>query len=167
MVRVNCAPSLSTPRSMVWATSDDAWYQFCTFTTADTGSITRRNATASSLRVTLSRVITCCGDTATATDEGGSPVAAAPATPADNGAAAPPADASTAPRTPPIDGYDSFTVAQLRGRLRGYALATVQELVHYEQATRNRAPYLTMLRNRLEKLEEQAIESSPLAPRGA
>jgi hypothetical protein len=97
-------------------------------------------------------------DSATATDESGSPVAAAPASPA---------DASTAPRTPPIDGYDSFTVAQLRGRLRGYALSTVEELVSYEQATRARAPYLTMLRNRLEKLEEQAIESSPLAPRGA
>jgi hypothetical protein len=77
------------------------------------------------------------------------------------------ANASTAPRTPPIDGYDAFTVAQLRGRLRGYALTTVQELIDYEQATRDRAPYLTMLRNRLEKLEEQAIESSPLAPRGA
>jgi len=67
----------------------------------------------------------------------------------------------------PVDGYDSFSVAQLRGRLRGYALSTVQELVTYEQATRARAPYLTMLRNRLEKLEEQAVESSPLAPRGA
>ena len=67
----------------------------------------------------------------------------------------------------PVDGYDSFTVAQLRGRLRGYALSTVQELVTYEEATRARAPYLTMLRNRLEKLEEQAVESSPLAPRGA
>ena len=67
----------------------------------------------------------------------------------------------------PIDGYDSFSIAQLRGRLRGYALSTVQDLVAYEEATRARAPYLKMLRNRLEKLEEQAIASSPLAPRGA
>jgi hypothetical protein len=111
---------------------------------------------------------------ATATDEGGSPVAAAPAPSADAAAdtstttsADSAANASTAPRTPPIDGYDAFTVAQLRGRLRGYALSTVEELIAYEQATRDRAPYLTMLRNRLEKLEEQAIESSPLAPRGA
>ncbi|MCW2532824.1 MAG: uncharacterized protein JWP62_2394 [Blastococcus sp.] len=66
----------------------------------------------------------------------------------------------------PIDGYDSFSIAQLRGRMRGYALSTVQDLVTYEEATRARAPYLTMLRNRLEKLEEQAVESSPLAPRG-
>ena len=67
----------------------------------------------------------------------------------------------------PIDGYDNFSIAQLRGRLRGYALSTVQDLVAYEQATRAREPYLRMLRNRLEKLEEQAVASSPLAPRGA
>ncbi|MCW2702810.1 MAG: uncharacterized protein JWQ37_805 [Blastococcus sp.] len=67
----------------------------------------------------------------------------------------------------PIDGYDSFSIAQLRGRLRGYALSTVQDLISYEEATRARQPYLTMLRNRLEKLEQQAVESSPLAPRGA
>ena len=40
----------------------------------------------------------------------------------------------------PIDGYDSFSIAQLRGRLRGYALSTVQDLVAYEEATRARAP---------------------------
>jgi hypothetical protein len=107
-------------------------------------------------------------DTATAIDEGGTPVAAAPAAAGNNGSAGNgTAAASSAPANPPIDGYDTFTVAQLRGRLRGYALTTVEELIAYEQATRARAPYLTMLRNRLEKLEEQAIESSPLAPRGA
>ncbi|WP_139206235.1 hypothetical protein [Blastococcus sp. DSM 46786] len=66
----------------------------------------------------------------------------------------------------PVEGYDSFSIAQLRGRLRGYQLATVSDLLAYEQATRARDPYLRMLRNRLEKLEEQAVESSPLAPRG-
>ena len=35
-----------------------------------------------------------------------------------------------------------------------------------EDATRAREPYLRLLRNRLEKLEKQAVESSPLAPRG-
>jgi hypothetical protein len=73
---------------------------------------------------------------------------------------------SQAAGTAPIDGYDSFSIAQLRGRLRGYALSTVQDLIAYEEATRAREPYLRMLRNRLEKLEEQAVESSPLAPRG-
>ncbi|MGY1774918.1 hypothetical protein ACI8AV_03605 [Geodermatophilus sp. SYSU D00804] len=66
----------------------------------------------------------------------------------------------------PVEGYDSFTVAQLRGRLRGYQLATVSDLLAYEEATRARAPFLTMLRNRLEKLEQQAVETSPLQPRG-
>jgi hypothetical protein len=110
-------------------------------------------------------------DTATATDEGGTPVAAAvgapSTTPADEPQGGSAGAGSQAVGPAPVDGYDSFSVAQLRGRLRGYALSTVQELVTYEQATRGRAPYLTMLRNRLEKLEEQAVESSPLAPRGA
>lgn len=73
----------------------------------------------------------------------------------------------SAPAEAPIDGYDSFSIAQLRGRLRGYALSTVSDLVAYEESTQAREPYLRMLRNRLEKLEEQAVESSPLAPRGA
>ncbi len=136
---------------------------------------------------------------ATATDESGSPVAAATGVRTDVGetdtaeedaaiaegaavdavgetsSSAPTDDAaggselsgSQAAGTAPIDGYDSFSIAQLRGRLRGYALSTVQDLVAYEEATRGRQPYLKMLRNRLEKLEEQAVEASPLAPRGA
>ena len=113
----------------------------------------------------------------TATDEGGTPVAAATRARTDVGetSTAPTEDSargsepsgSQAPGAAPIDGYDSFSIAQLRGRLRGYALSTVQDLVAYEEATRARAPYLKMLRNRLEKLEELAIASSPLAPRGA
>jgi hypothetical protein len=74
---------------------------------------------------------------------------------------------SQAAGTAPVDGYDGFSIAQLRGRLRGYALSTVQDLIAYEEATRARAPYLNMLRNRLEKIEEQAVAASPLAPRGA
>ena len=76
-------------------------------------------------------------------------------------------DDSQAAGPAPVDGYDSLTIAQLRGRMRGYVLSTVSDLLAYEQATRAREPYLRMLRNRLEKLEEQAVESSPLAPRGA
>ncbi len=67
----------------------------------------------------------------------------------------------------PIDGYDGFSIAQLRGRLRGYAPSTVEALVAYEEATRARQPYLRMLRNRLERLTVQEVETSPLAPRGA
>ena len=77
------------------------------------------------------------------------------------------ASSSSAPAEAPIEGYDSFSIAQLRGRLRGYALSTVADLVAYEESAQARPDYLRMLRNRLEKLEEQAVESSPLAPRGA
>ena len=126
---------------------------------------------------TTADVLTAESDVATVeasvTDEG----VAAPEAPADTTATAT-TDSDTAeggsepsgseaPRTAPIDGYDSFSIAQLRGRLRGYALTTVTDLVAYEEATRAREPYLRLLRNRLEKLDEQAVESSPLAPRGA
>jgi hypothetical protein len=122
----------------------------------------------------------------TAVDESGTPVAAAtgPAVDAgsedstddgsgdstDAGPAASPddsADAAAASAEAPIEGYDGFSIAQLRGRLRGYALSTVADLLSYEEATRAREPYLRMLRNRLERLEAQAVEASPLAPRGA
>jgi len=105
-------------------------------------------------------------DAATATDEGGTPVAAATGGDSGGSAADSAPSGSGAATTPPIDGYDTFSIAQLRGRLRGYQLSTVEELVSYEEATRRREPYLRMLRNRLEKLAEQAVESSPLAPRG-
>ena len=107
-----------------------------------------------------------------ATDEGGGDVAAATGvrTDVDESGTTDEAEDTTgaaAAGTAPVDGYDSFTIAQLRGRLRSYQLSTVADLVQYEEATRAREPYLRMLRNRLEKLEEQAVESSPLAPRGA
>jgi hypothetical protein len=89
---------------------------------------------------------------ATATDEGGTPVAAV--------------GGSAAAATAPIDGYDDFSIAQLRGRLRGYAPSTVEALLAYEQASRAREPYLRMLRNRLERLTAEQVEASPLAPRG-
>jgi hypothetical protein len=111
-------------------------------------------------------------DEVVATDEGGGEVAAATGvrTDVDESATADEAEDTTgaaAAGTAPVEGYDNFTIAQLRGRLRGYQLATVADLVAYEEATRAREPYLRMLRNRLEKLERQAVEDSPLAPRGA
>jgi hypothetical protein len=72
----------------------------------------------------------------------------APDQPAD-GAAEP-----TAPPTPtsPVEGYDSFSIPALRGHLRAYPAETVADLLDYERATRARAPYITLLQNRLEKL---------------
>jgi hypothetical protein len=106
-----------------------------------------------------------------ATDEGGTDVAAATGVRTDVDESATPEESADttgaeAAGAAPVDGYDSFTIAQLRGRLRGYQLSTVQDLVAYEEATRAREPYLRMLRNRLGKLERQAVEDSPLAPRG-
>jgi len=111
-------------------------------------------------------------DDVVATDESGTDVAAATGvrTDVDESATAEEEAADTtgaaAAGAAPVEGYDGFTIAQLRGRLRGYQLSTVQDLVAYEEATRAREPYLRMLRNRLEKLERQAVEDSPLAPRG-
>ncbi len=55
----------------------------------------------------------------------------------------------------PVSGYDGFTIAQLRGRLRGYQPVTVEELLAYEQEHQARAPFLTLLRNRQEKLTRE------------
>jgi hypothetical protein len=118
-------------------------------------------------------VRTDVGDTDTAEDDAA--IAEGAAVDAVGGESAAPTDdpeggsdlsGSQAAGAAPVDGYDSFTVAQLRGRLRGYQLATVQDLLAYEEATRARAPFVTMLRNRLEKLEQQAADNSPLQPRG-
>ncbi len=55
----------------------------------------------------------------------------------------------------PVTGYDTFTIAQLRGRLRGYQPVTVDELLTYEQDHQARQPFLTLLRNRQEKLARE------------
>lgn len=94
---------------------------------------------------------------ASVTDEGvAAPEAAEPAKaePATTEPAV--AQSLSAPAGPPVEGYDDWSIAQLRGRLRGYAPATVQELLDYEQGTRAREAYLRMLRNRLERLQSEA-----------
>jgi hypothetical protein len=67
-----------------------------------------------------------------------------------------PAPSLSAPPTAPIDGYDFFSLAQLRGHLRGYAAPTVEQLLAYEKAGQAREPYLRMLRNRLERLRAES-----------
>jgi hypothetical protein len=114
-------------------------------------------ADAGTAPVTEADADTITDDQATAVDEGGSPVAVATGGSTDTDAPAAKA---------PVAGYDGWTVAQLRGRLRGYQLSTVADLLAYEESSRAREPFLRMLRNRLEKLERQAVEASPLAPRG-
>jgi len=51
----------------------------------------------------------------------------------------------------PVPGYDGFTLAQLRARLRTFDAATLQGLLNYEREQRARAPYLTMLENRVNR----------------
>jgi len=90
----------------------------------------------------------------------GGPEAAESADPASavtDSAASDPLVASDAPSpagtaTSPVEGYDGFSIPALRGRLRGYPAETVADLLDYERATRARAPYVTLLQNRLEKL---------------
>lgn len=70
------------------------------------------------------------------------------------GSATPPVDT-----TPTFDGpvpeiveyieYDGLTLAQLRAKLRSVDLAELEELTAYEKATKSRAPFLTMLENRI------------------
>lgn len=45
--------------------------------------------------------------------------------------------------------YDSLTLAQLRAKLRGLSTEDLEALAAYERAGRGRAPFLTMLDNRI------------------
>jgi hypothetical protein len=84
------------------------------------------------------------------------PASAAPEAPAPDASPAFTQTSLSAPATAPIDGYDFFSVAQLRGHLRGYAAPTVEQLLAYEKAGLAREPYLRMLRNRLERLRSES-----------
>jgi len=55
----------------------------------------------------------------------------------------------------PVPGYDTFTLAQLRARLRTFDEATLHSLVRYERDQQARTPYLTMLENRLNRSRGQ------------
>jgi hypothetical protein len=54
----------------------------------------------------------------------------------------------------PVEGYDDLSVPQLRGRLRQFSEPELASLLDYESATLARAPYLTMLGNRLHTLRQ-------------
>ena len=49
----------------------------------------------------------------------------------------------------PVDGYDEWTVAQLRARLSRFSDEDLAALLVHEETTRQRSPYVTMLTNRL------------------
>lgn len=45
--------------------------------------------------------------------------------------------------------YDSLTLAQLRARLQSLSIGQLEELLDYEEATKARAPFQTLLANRI------------------
>ncbi len=49
----------------------------------------------------------------------------------------------------PVEGYDEWTVAQLRARLSRFSDEDLAALLVHEETTRQRLPYVTMLTNRL------------------
>lgn len=51
-----------------------------------------------------------------------------------------------------LPGYESMTIAQLRGRLRSLSLEQVTELLAWESAHADRPPFVTMLSNRITTL---------------
>src|SRR5829696_1585849 len=79
------------------------------------------------------------------------------AEPADFGADAEAvADAlSEAADRPPVLRYDELSIPQLRGHLRTLDETALEQLVAYERAHADRAPYVTMLENRLATLRSR------------
>ncbi|MDQ3989865.1 MAG: lipid droplet-associated protein [Actinomycetota bacterium] len=60
------------------------------------------------------------------------------------------AQALTPDRPPPAPpGYDELTLAQLRAKLRTLSAEQLEALLEHEQRHRNRAPFVTMLTNRI------------------
>ena len=61
------------------------------------------------------------------------------------------------PTTPDaLPGYESMTIAQLRGKLRTLSVDEVTELLEWETAHGNRPPFVTMLSNRIATLNAQS-----------
>ncbi|WP_439032306.1 lipid droplet-associated protein [Gordonia terrae] len=55
--------------------------------------------------------------------------------------------------------YDTLTLAQLRARLRSVSTDDLSALVTYEKDGRNRAPFVTMLENRIASQNKRSTES--------
>ncbi|MFE0751998.1 lipid droplet-associated protein [Gordonia sp. NPDC058843] len=55
--------------------------------------------------------------------------------------------------------YDTLTLAQLRARLRSVAIEDLIALVGYEKANRDRAPFVTMLENRVAAQNKRSTEA--------
>ena len=64
-------------------------------------------------------------------------------------------DTAQAATTADLESYDALTLPQLRGRLRSLSAVELAELIDHERATRDRAEYLRMLQNRLDRLRQR------------
>jgi len=54
-----------------------------------------------------------------------------------------------------LPGYESMTIAQLRGKLRSLSVDEVAELLAFEESHASRPPFVTMLSNRIATLNAQ------------
>jgi len=64
--------------------------------------------------------------------------------------------AATSTTPDALPGYESMTIAQLRGKLRTLSVEEVTELLEWETAHGNRPPFVTMLTNRIATLNAQS-----------
>lgn len=88
------------------------------------------------------------------TDDGEEPVVVRPVKKAARKAAAkkPSAAETPKPAAPPIVeelDYEALTLAQLRARMTSLSVADLRALLSYEEAAKARAPFLTLLANRI------------------
>ncbi|HEY9418408.1 MAG TPA: hypothetical protein VIQ30_26900, partial [Pseudonocardia sp.] len=58
-------------------------------------------------------------------------------------------DAPAAPGPPGLEDYPTWSLPQLRGRFRSLELQDLQDLLTWETSNLDRAPYVTMLSNRI------------------
>jgi len=76
-----------------------------------------------------------------------------PHRPAGNDRPRPPADDPQPPAAgdepAALPGYDQLSLAQLRGKLRALSLAELEALLEHEHTHQDRAPFITMLSNRI------------------
>lgn len=63
----------------------------------------------------------------------------------------PPSESAFSEPSIPAD-YDQLTLPQLRGKLRGFSVADLEELLDYERGHAQRPGYVRMLSNRLERV---------------
>ncbi|MGP3706212.1 lipid droplet-associated protein [Gordonia paraffinivorans] len=66
---------------------------------------------------------------------------------------------ASAPEIVVMIDYDSLTLAQLRARLRSVGVDDLTALVDYEKANRGRAPFITMLENRIASQNKRSSEA--------